>query len=44
VTELRNTEREISRFRFRLLAAALFVLVAFGLLVARLSYLQVAKH
>jgi penicillin-binding protein 2 len=44
VTELRNTERELSRFRLRLLAAALFVLVAFGLLVARLSYLQVAKH
>ena len=44
MTELRNTEREISRFRLRLLAAALFVLVAFGLLVARLSYLQVAKH
>src|SRR6185369_16089883 len=44
VTELRNTEREISRFRFRLLAAALFVLVAFGLLVARLAFLQISKH
>jgi penicillin-binding protein 2 len=44
VTELRNPERELSRFRLRLLAAALFVLVAFGLLVARLAYLQVAKH
>ena len=44
MTELRNTEREISRFRLRLLAAALSVLVAFGLLVARLSYLQIAKH
>ena len=44
MTELRNTERELSRFRLRLLAAALFVLAAFGLLVARLSYLQVAKH
>jgi len=44
LTELRNTERELSRFRLRLLAAALFVLVAFGLLVARLAYLQVAKH
>src|SRR5829696_6297512 len=42
--ELRNTEHALSRFRLRLLAAALFVLVAFGLLVARLSYLQVAKH
>ncbi|MEO5845869.1 MAG: penicillin-binding protein 2, partial [Caldimonas sp.] len=44
MTELRNTEREIARFRLRLLAAALFVLVAFGLLVARLAYLQVSKH
>jgi penicillin-binding protein 2 len=44
MTELRNTERELARFRLRLVAAALFVLVAFGLLVARLSYLQVAKH
>ena len=44
MTELRNTEREISRFRFRLLAAALFVLVAFGLLAARLSFLQISKH
>jgi penicillin-binding protein 2 len=44
VTELRNTEREISRFRLRLVAAALFVLVAFGLLVARLSFLQISKH
>ncbi|MGZ8261138.1 MAG: penicillin-binding protein 2, partial [Caldimonas sp.] len=44
MTELRNTERELARFRLRLLAAALFVLVAFGLLGARLAYLQVAKH
>ena len=44
MTELRNTEREISRFRLRLVAAALFVLVAFGVLVARLSYLQVSRH
>jgi len=44
VTELRNTEREIARFRLRLIAAALFVLFAFGLLIARLSYLQISKH
>jgi penicillin-binding protein 2 len=44
VTELRNTEREIARFRLRLLAAALFVLIAFGLLASRLAYLQVSKH
>jgi penicillin-binding protein 2 len=44
VTELRDLERELSRFRGRLLAAAAFVLVAFGLLAARLVYLQVFRH
>jgi penicillin-binding protein 2 len=44
VTELRNTEREIGRFHLRLIAAALFVLFAFGLLVSRLAYLQISKH
>src|SRR6185369_8099920 len=44
MTELRNTEREIARFRLRLVAAALFVLIAFGLLAARLSFLQISKH
>ena len=44
MTELRNTERDIARFRLRLIAAALFVLFAFGLLIARLAYLQISKH
>src|SRR5207253_4146246 len=44
LTELRNTEREIWRFRLRLAAAAGFVLFAFGLLGARLAFLQVWKH
>ncbi len=44
MTELRNTEQELSRFRLRVLAAALFVVFAFGLLAARLSWLQVARH
>jgi len=44
VTELRNTEHEISRFRLRVIAAALFVLFAFGLLGARLAFLQIVKH
>jgi penicillin-binding protein 2 len=44
MTELRDLERELSRFRGRLLAAAAFVLVAFGLLAARLVYLQVFRH
>jgi len=42
--ELKNVERELSDFRARLLAAALFVLVCFGLLSARLIYLQVVRH
>ena len=42
--ELRDVEREVDHFRGRLVAAALFVLVCFGLLAARLVYLQVYKH
>ncbi|MEO7152309.1 MAG: penicillin-binding protein 2, partial [Burkholderiaceae bacterium] len=42
--ELKNIERELSRFRGRLLAAAAFVLVLFSLLGARLVYLQVYRH
>jgi penicillin-binding protein 2 len=44
MTELRDLEQEIGRFRGRLLAAAGFVLLAFSLLAARLVYLQVIRH
>jgi penicillin-binding protein 2 len=44
VTELKDIEQELGRFRGRLLAAAAFVLLGFGLLGARLVYLQVYKH
>ena len=44
MTEIRNVEQELSRFNARLLAAAAFVLVGFGLLGARLVHLQVVKH
>ncbi len=44
ITELKDVERELGRFRGRLLAAALAVLVAFGLLAARMVYLQVYQH
>jgi len=44
MTELRNTERELVRFRIRLAAAAGFVLFAFGLLGARLAWLQIYRH
>ena len=44
MTELRNTEHELSRFRLRVIAAALLVVLAFGLLGARLAWLQVVRH
>jgi len=44
MTELKNVEQEVGRFRMRLAAAAAFVLFAFRLLTARLVYLQVYKH
>jgi len=44
VTEIKDLELELGRFRARLFAAAAFVLVAFGLLAARLVYLQVVRH
>ena len=44
ITELKNLERELGRFRGRLLAAAALVLLCFGLLAARLVWLQVVRH
>ena len=44
MTELKDIERELGGFRMRLLAAAAFVLFCFGLLAARLVYLQVIRH
>ncbi|GIX24687.1 penicillin-binding protein 2 [Caldimonas sp.] len=44
MTELKDVERELSRFRARLLFAAAMVLACFGLVVARLVYLQVLQH
>lgn len=44
MTPLRDVEQEIGRFRGRLLAAAVFVLLAFVLLGARLVHLQVFRH
>ena len=44
MTELRNLERELDRFNGRLIAAALFVLLCFGLLGSRLVWLQVVRH
>ncbi|OGA97105.1 MAG: penicillin-binding protein 2 [Burkholderiales bacterium RIFCSPHIGHO2_12_FULL_61_11] len=44
MTELRNVQADLYRFRARVLVVALAVLCAFGLLVARLVYLQVYRH
>jgi len=44
MSEIRDTENELARFRLRLGVAAIAVLVAFGLLIARLAWLQVARH
>jgi penicillin-binding protein 2 len=44
MTELRNVEADLSRFRMRVFVASIVVVVAFALLVSRLVYLQVARH
>ncbi|WKB51101.1 penicillin-binding protein 2 [Eleftheria terrae] len=44
MTELKNVELELSRFRARLLFAGAMVLVCFGLIFARLAYLQVLRY
>jgi penicillin-binding protein 2 len=44
MTELRNVEADLSRFRARVLVASLAVLLAFMLVAARLVYLQVVRH
>ena len=44
MTELRNVEADLSRFRARVLVAIVAVICAFTLLAARLVYLQVVRH
>jgi len=44
MTELRNVEADLSRFRARVLVASLIILLAFVLVAARLVYLQVIRH
>jgi penicillin-binding protein 2 len=44
VSEIRDLDRELHRFRGRLIVAGLFVLAAFVLLGARLLWLQVVRH
>jgi penicillin-binding protein 2 len=44
MTILRNVEADLSRFRLRVLVIGGVVLFAFGLVLARLVYLQVMRH
>ncbi len=44
MTELRDVERDLRRFRSRVFVISLVVLASFTLLVARLVYLQVVRH
>src|SRR5919107_5865166 len=44
MTEIRNVAADLARFRRRVFVIGLVVLVAFGLLCARLTYLQVVRH
>ena len=44
MTELRNVEADLIRFRARILVVSIVVVTAFLLLVSRLVYLQVVRH
>jgi penicillin-binding protein 2 len=44
MTELRNVEADLTRFRARVLVASALVLLAFALLTTRLLYLQVLRY
>ncbi|MES2318769.1 MAG: penicillin-binding protein 2 [Pseudomonadota bacterium] len=44
MTELKNNDREIHLFRLRISALFALVFICFGLLVARVVWLQVVKH
>jgi penicillin-binding protein 2 len=44
MTEIKDNDREIHKFRLRLTALGLLVFLCFGILVARLVWLQVIRH
>ena len=44
MTEIRNVEADLARFRARVFAVSLLVLTCFALLATRLVYLQVVRH
>ncbi len=44
MTELRDVEADLSRFRTRVLVAGIVIVLAFLLLASRLAYLQIVRH
>ena len=44
MTDFKDTQRELYVFRLRLIAGMLFVLICFGVLVARYLTLQIVRH
>ncbi len=42
--EIRNNERELYEYHFRVGVAAIAVVIAFGLLAARFVFLQIVQH
>ncbi|WP_028230485.1 penicillin-binding protein 2 [Paraburkholderia mimosarum] len=44
MTEFKDTQQQLSKFRVRVAAAGLFVFVCFGLIALRFLYLQVWNH
>ncbi|MDO9435442.1 penicillin-binding protein 2 [Hydrogenophaga sp.] len=44
MTEIRNVEADLAQFRTRVLLIGLTVVFAFGLIAARMVYLQVVRH
>ncbi|MEY3446143.1 MAG: hypothetical protein RIR45_898, partial [Pseudomonadota bacterium] len=44
MTELRNVEADLARFRTRIFAVSMVVVVCFTLLASRLAYLQIWRH
>ncbi|WP_114969729.1 penicillin-binding protein 2 [Rhodoferax ferrireducens] len=44
MTELRDVEADLSRFRTRVLVASIVIVLAFVLLASRLAYLQIVRH
>ncbi|MEG1200818.1 MAG: penicillin-binding protein 2 [Comamonas sp.] len=44
MTEIHNTERDLSQFKLRVVVIGLVVLICFGILLSRLYMLQVERH